>query len=147
MTTSKAGLDIIKEFEGFRSKPYLDIGGVPTIGYGTTRHGNRDVQMDDIAMSKKVASNILENQVNSNYAKEVSHAIQVDVTQNQFDAMVSFAYNVGIYGFKKSTLLKKLNHGKKIKASKEFGKWIHVNGKVSKGLKIRRKKEAELFLA
>ena len=79
--------------------------------------------------------------------KVVNHYVRVPMTQNEFDALVSFTYNLGVGSLRSSTLLKKLNKGKYIKADKEFGKWTHVNGKRNRGLVARRAREANLFLA
>ena len=147
MEISNKGLSLIKKFEGFSSRPYLDQALVPTIGYGTTHYLNRAVSMNDHAISKETATTLLEEQISRTYGKVVNHYVRVPISQNQFDALVSFAYNLGANALKKSTLLKKLNKGKKLKADKEFSKWNHVNGKINKGLTARRKLEAELFLA
>ena len=149
MKIDKAGLDLIKQFEGFSSKPYLCPALVPTIGYGTTHYGigGRPVSMSDHAITKSVATILMEDQINATYGRAVSHAVRVPITQNQFDALVSFTYNEGVGALRTSTLLKKLNKGKMLKADKEFAKWNRANGKVNRGLVARRKLEAKLFLA
>ena len=149
MNISNNGLKIIKQFEGFMPKPYLDQALVPTIGYGTTHYGlgGRSVTLNDHSISKEVATKLMKDQIDATYGRAVNHAVRVPITQNQFDALVSFTYNLGVGALRSSTLLKKLNKGKKLQADKEFRKWTHVNGKVNRGLKARRKKEAELFLA
>ena len=147
MTISKSGIELIKHFEAFVSGPYLDAALVPTIGYGTTHYIDRPVDMNDPSISQETAEYILRTQVDDTYSKAVNHYVRVPLTQNQFDSLVSFAYNVGTYALKKSTLLKKINDGKFIEASKEFVKWDHVAGKVSRGLLGRRVKERDLFLA
>ena len=147
MKISKAGLELIKSFEGFSSKPYRCPAGVATIGYGTTHYEDRAVAMDDPSISKRTASYLLESQVNETYGKAVNHYVTEDITQNQYDAMVSFAYNLGSGALKSSTLLKKVNQGKMKRASREFLKWDHAGGKRLAGLTRRRKAESELFLA
>ena len=149
MKIDKAGLDLIKEFEGFSSKPYLDQALVPTIGYGTTHYGigGRPVAMSDHEITKSVATILMEDQINVTYGRAVNHAVRVDITQNQFDALVSFAYNLGVGSLHSSTLLKDINKNRLMDADREFSKWTHVNGKVNRGLVARRQKEAKLFLA
>ncbi len=147
MKISEHGLEEIKKYEGFRSGPYLDVAGVPTIGYGTTHYIERPVSLGDHHISKKTATKFLRDQVDTIYGKAVNHYVKVPITQNQFDALVSFTYNEGVGSFKRSTLLKKLNKGKLKNAKKEFRKWKYANGKVNKGLLARRDSEASLFLA
>ena len=147
MTISEKGLDLIKQFEGFSASPYLDQALVPTIGYGTTHYIDRAVTMDDNHISEEMASKLLEGQVNDIYGKAVNTYVQVPIDQNQFDALTSFTYNVGVNAFKNSTLLKYINQGQDKLAANEFEKWSHINGKVSNGLLARRKLEKDLFLA
>jgi len=147
MKIDEAGLDLIKQFEGFSSKPYLDIALVPTIGYGTTHYDGRAVSLSDPEISESTATYLLRTQVDETYGKAVNHYVRVPITQNQFDALVSFTYNLGTGSLRSSTLLRDINHGKIHAADKEFHKWTHANGKVVRGLVARRQKEAELFLA
>ena len=148
MHISNKGLDLIKHEEAFMSHPYLDVALVPTIGYGTTHYnGGRAVTMSDHSISRDTATLLLRDQIDKHYGKMVNHYVRVPVTQNQFDALVSFAYNVGTGALKHSTLLRKLNHGDYDAIPDELLKWTHAGGKVVKGLIARRKKEASLFLA
>ena len=147
MELSDRGIKLIKQFEGFSAKPYLDQALVPTIGFGTTHYHHRPVRMNDKPITKKEATYLLRSQVDVSYGKAVNHLVRVPLTQNQFDALVSFAYNLGVGALKSSTLLKKLNKGKILQSDKEFKKWTHVNGKVNRGLIARRTKEAKLFIA
>ena len=147
MELSDRGVKLLKEFEGFSATPYLDQALVPTIGYGTTHYHHRPVRMNDKAITKKEATYLMRSQVDMTYGKAVNHLVRVPITQNQFDALVSFTYNEGTNALKTSTLLKKLNMGKILKADKEFAKWNRADGKVNRGLIARRKKEAKLFLA
>ena len=148
MTISKPGLDLIKSFEGFSSKPYHCSAGVSTIGYGSTYYeGGRHVKMSDAHVSKERATQILENQVNNVYSSAVNRYVKVPLTQNQFDALVSFTYNLGAGALKSSTLLRKLNLGKYTRASQEFLKWDRAGGKRLKGLTRRRRAESKLFLS
>ena len=147
MKLDKAGLDIIKHFEAFVDCPYLCPALVPTIGYGTTHIGERPVTMDDHCISMDTAEYLLRTQVDGVYGKAVNHYVRVPINQNQFDALVSFAYNLGVGALKKSSLLRYLNELHYDKAAEEFKKWDHVNGRVSRGLAFRREQEKELFLA
>lgn len=144
---SNEGLQLLKELEGFRSKPYLDGAGVPTIGYGSTyyKNGTR-VTMQDVDISQFEATQLLEDLL-LHFERTVDCYTRDDIKQHEFDALVCFAYNVGGNAFKKSTLIKKIN----AKASanvitSEFLKWVNINGKPNQGLKNRRLKEINLYL-
>lgn len=139
-------IDLIKSFEGYYSKAYLCPAKVWTIGYGTTVYPNgKKVKSGDIC-NRETAQEWLTHEVEEK-AKAVRDAVLVVMTQGQFDALVSFAYNVGIGAFKKSTLLKKLNAGNIQGAANEFMKWNKGGGKVLAGLVRRREAERKLFLA
>lgn len=144
--TGQAGIDLIKRFEGFRSKPYKCPAGVPTIGYGATFYPNKKkVTMADPAISEEEATELLENMLVSFEQYVDSYAIDT-LTQNQFDALVSFCYNLGPANLKASTLLKKVNlnpNDETIRA--EFMKWTKAGGKTLKGLVTRRTAEADLY--
>ena len=147
MKTSKAGLDLIKQFESFRAAPYLCSAGVPTIGYGTTVYPNGiKVKLSDQKITQQLAESFLQFHVNA-IEKDVSRLVKVILSQNQFDALVSFAYNVGVGAFGDSTLLKLLNAGDIDGTSKQFARWNKAGGKVSNGLTRRRNAEKALFLA
>ena len=144
---SDKGLNIIKQFEGFRSKPYLCPAGVPTIGYGSTVYPNgRAVTLKDAPITENDAHQILLATVKK-YEDAVNRYVQVKLTQNQFDALVDFTYNAGIGNLQKSTLLKRVNAGDFVGAKREFAKWIYGAGKPLKGLINRRAAEADLFAA
>lgn len=109
MKTSDKGLALIKSFEGFSAKPYLCPAGVPTIGYGATYYPDgRRVTMQDKPVSEADATDMLRSMLAS-YEAGVSRYVLVPVTQGQFDALVSFAYNVGLSALKDSTLLRLVN--------------------------------------
>ncbi len=145
---SQKCIDIIKAFEGFRAKPYLCPAGIPTIGYGSTRYSNnKPVSLNDPAISEETAALLMKATLEREYSPAVNRYVQVVINQNQFDALVDFAYNAGIGALKSSTLLKKLNKGDMAGAANEFEKWVHAGGKVLNGLVARRKKEKELFLS
>ena len=145
---SQRCIDIIKQFEGFRAKPYLCPAGVPTIGYGSTRYANNQpVKLTDAPISEEQASNIMKATLEKEYAPAVNRYVQVVINQNQYDALVDFAYNLGINALKTSTLLKKVNKGDMAGAANEFDKWVFSDGKKLDGLVKRRAKEKELFLS
>ena len=145
MKISNRGLELIKEFEGFSANAYLCPAKIPTIGYGNTFYSDgRKVKLGE-QISKSDALELLEIVANKDFADKIFPSIIVPVTQNQFDAMVSLAYNIGVGNFLKSTLLKKVNAGDFIGASEEFLKWNKSGGKELLGLTRRRKREQDLF--
>lgn len=148
MKISKNCLDLIKKWEGFRREAYRDPANIPTIGYGTIRYADgQPVRMGD-RITEQQALGYLHDEC-EDIAKQVSRMVQVELTQNQFDALVSFAYNVGPAAFKNSTLRKKLNAGNAAQAAKEFKRWnkATIDGikQVLPGLVNRRADEAALF--
>lgn len=147
MKASQACIELIKASEGFKSYAYLCPAGIPTIGYGSTRYedGTR-VKLGDQPIDKLRAEKLLFATLASDYEPGVSHAVQVPLQQCQFDALVDFAYNLGVNQLKTSTLMRKLNIGDYEGAAKEFGKWVHGDGKILPGLVTRREAERKLFL-
>lgn len=145
MIISNNCVSIVKEFEGFRSKPYKCSAGVPTIGYGSTFYLNGEkVSMNDSEITKEFATELLLKTL-SDFSQYVDKLIKVELNQNQFDAVVSLTYNIGVGAFSKSTLLKLINVNNLTEASNEFIRWNKANGKIVNGLTIRRKKEQKLF--
>ena len=146
MKLGSKGLELIKSFEGFYSKPYLDPIGIPTIGYGATYYLNKKkVTMKDKPLTEKEASDLLKEMM-TNYENDVKRLVKRELNQNQFDALVSFTYNLGSTNLGKSTLLKKVNANSCDKTIKdEFLKWNKAGGKVLNGLTRRRNAEAELY--
>lgn len=142
--TGASGKSLIKEFEGFRAVAYLCPAGVATIGYGTTRIRGKAVKLS-MKITTEEADLFLEEDLKS-FEDAVNQNVTVELTQNQFDALVCFVYNVGAANFKKSTLLKKINANKLIEASEEFLKWNKAGGKTLAGLTRRREAEKKLFL-
>jgi lysozyme len=144
--TGKAGIEMIKTFEGFRSAPYKCSAGVPTIGYGATFYpGGKKVTMTDAAITEEQATDLLAHMLVS-FEKYVDSYCIDTITQNQFDALVSFAYNLGPANLKASTLLKKVNTNPNDESIKlEFLKWVKAGGKTLKGLVRRREAEANLY--
>ena len=146
MRVSDKCIGIIKECEGFSSKPYLCPAGIPTIGYGSTRYEDgRRVTMQDAPISQSQAEIILFSTLDKEYSPAVNRYVQVPLTQCQFDALVDFAYNCGTQNLRTSTLLKLLNAGDFAGASVQFDKWVRGGGKVLPGLVKRRRIERELF--
>ncbi len=148
MKISKNCLDLVKKWEGFRREAYLDPADITTIGYGTIRYPDgQPVRMGD-RITEQQALGFLHDEC-EDIAKQVSNMAEVDLTQNQFDALVSFAYNVGPAAFKNSTLRKKLNAGNHAQAAQEFKRWnkATIDGvkQVLPGLVNRRAEEAALF--
>ena len=144
MKVSSKGLELIKEFEGFSSVAYLCSAKKATIGYGNTFwEDGTPVKIGD-QISKERAETLLKHVVD-NFSVAVEVDIKIEVTQNQFDALVSLAYNIGLGAFKNSTLLRQLNRGNFVGASQEFLRWNKSNGKPLLGLTRRREREKLLF--
>lgn len=149
MKIGERGLNLIKESEGLRLKPYLCPAGIPTIGYGNTYYDDDNetkVTLDDKPITVERAEELLRNIIDTHYSKFVNKYVTVELNQNQFDALVSFSYNVGVGNLKHSTLLRKLNSGDYTGASEEFSRWNKSKGRVLKGLTKRRLNEKLLFL-
>lgn len=147
MKISSNGIELIKQFEGISLVPYLCPANIPTIGWGNTFYENmKKVTMQDGPITREKADSLFNFLVTTNFVNVVNRLVIVDVNQNQFDALVSFVYNIGSRNFEKSTLLKKVNQSDFISASLEFEKWNKANGKILNGLTKRRLAEKELFL-
>jgi lysozyme len=140
MNYGSAGLALTKQFEGLRLSSYQDSGGVWTIGYG---HTGPDVRSGTI-ISQNEADRLLAVDAASAVGC-VNRLLKVPVTQNQFDALVDFTFNLGCHRLLGSTLLKLVNEQRFDEAVLEFPKWVYGGGKVLPGLVARRKAEAELF--
>jgi lysozyme len=146
MKLNKEGYDLIKLFEGLRLKPYLCSAKVPTIAYGATFYeNNKKVLMSDPPITKQRAEELL--QLNADrFARKVMNLVKKPITQNQLNALTSFAYNVGSGALASSTLLKKVNvNPNDITIRNEFLRWNKANGVALKGLTNRRIKEADLY--
>ena len=146
MKASNNAVKLIAQFEGFESKPYICSGGVVTIGYGTTIYPSGvKVNMNDSAITKQQAEDYLLNDINK-FSNGVDLLVRSNINQNQFDALVSFAYNVGLGNLSNSTLLKLINVDPNNSLIKnEFIKWNKAKGKVLAGLTRRRNAEANLY--
>ena len=148
MKVSKKGLEIIKKHEGLRLKPYLCPAGVPTIGYGATYYPYGDkVSMSDEAITEEYAEKILKEML-INYEDGVERYVQVELNQNQFDALVSFSYNLGLGSLKSSTLLKKINNNPcDPDIENQFKRWVEAGAKTLSGLVKRREEESKLYFS
>lgn len=143
---NQSGLDLIKEFEGFRAKAYRDSVGVWTIGYGTTAAAGVGITPHaGMTISNAEAEKYLQAAVDK-FAAQILPKIKVPVSDNQFAALVSLAYNIGPGAFAKSTVLRLLNAGDASGAADAFRMWDKAGGKVLKGLTRRREAERALFL-
>jgi len=144
--TGTAGIEMIKTFEGFRSAPYKCPAGIPTIGYGATFYPDgKKVNMTDKAITEAEGTVLLQSMLVS-FEKYVDSYCRDDINQNQFDALVSFAYNLGPVNLKSSTLLKKVNTNPEDETiTAEFMKWVKAGGKTLKGLVRRREAESQLY--
>jgi lysozyme len=142
MKISQKGLNLIKSFEGLELKAYKDSVGVVTIGYGST---GPHVSMGQ-SITETQAEALLLSDV-TRFEKGVSDLVKVTLTQYQFDALVSFSFNLGLGNLKSSTLLRKLNSLDYKGASLEFARWNKAGGRVLAGLTRRRLAEKELFLS
>jgi lysozyme len=146
MTTSKKGIDLIAQFEGLRLKAYLDAVGIATIGFGCIVYDNgQKVKLGD-QITLERAKELLMHEVNMKAVGVKMLLGDTAVTQNQFDALVSFAYNCGTGALKTSTLLRKVKANPNDPAIRdEFRKWTRAGGKVLPGLVRRRNKESDLY--
>lgn len=142
---SKVGIDLIKSFEGCYLKAYKCPAGVWTIGWGTTEPIDGVKPHEGMVITQKQADELLIKNLKG-YENAVNKYVTYSINQNQFDALVSFAYNCGNGALKTSTLLKKLNAGDVHGAANEFLRWNKANGKVLNGLTRRREAERKLFL-
>lgn len=139
MKTSNKGIDLIKKHEGFRPKAYRCSANVLTIGFGHTLN----VKSTDV-ITLDEAEYFLRQDVA--FAEKEVNRHNLDINQNQFDALVSFVFNLGVGNFARSTLLRKIKSNPKDPTiRKEFERWIYAGGKVLNGLVRRRKEEADLY--
>ena len=151
MKLSPNGFLLIAEFEGLRLSPYYatveeKAKGIVTIGYGSTFYPNgTKVKITDTPITKTKAMELLQITANS-FAEKVNDLIKKEVNQNQFDAMVSLAYNIGIGAFKVSSVLRLVNSNPNDPNIKNwFLAWNKQAGKVLSGLTARREKEVKLY--
>ena len=148
MKLDESGYKLIQEFEGLSLVPYLCSAKVATIGYGNTFYpSGKKVTMQDQPISLATAKWMLKETADK-FATDVDKLIKSKLTQNQFNAIVSFAFNLGLTSLGRSTLLKKVNiNPNDPTIAAEFAKWNKAGGKVLNGLTKRRAKEAKLYFA
>lgn len=146
MHTSEKGISLIKEFEGCRLTAYQDSVGVWTIGYGWTQPVDGKPIRAGMTINQETAERLLKTGLVS-YEADVSKMLKVGVSQCQFDALVSFCYNLGAKSLSSSTLMRKLNAGDVNGAADEFLRWNKAGGNVLAGLTRRREAERSLFLS
>lgn len=141
MNISKNGTDLIKLFESLQLKAYYCPAGVWTIGYGHTLN----VKRMDVITEQEADCYLMQDlyQVENS----INKLVRVKLTQNQYDALCSFIFNVGVGAFNKSTLLAKLNTGDYLGAANEFKRWNKAGGVIMAGLVRRRQAEEDLFNA
>jgi lysozyme len=144
MKMGPKGLALLKRWEGLRTTAYLCPAGKWTIGYGHTSAAGHPVVTKGMKISAREAEEILMRDLGK-YEADVTRLVKVPLTQEQFDALVSFHYNTGKLGT--STLLKKLNAKKYAEVPAELQKWVVAGGKRLKGLIDRRADEAALWLS
>ena len=151
MRLSDKGFEMLAVFEGFRSAPYRDSVGVPTIGYGNTYYlDGRKVKMSDPPISREEAKKLKMAVINRDFAPVVNRLLSEQIakrqiTQNMFDALISLAYNIGVGALSKSSVIRHLKNGDKQKAADAFLLWKNAGGKPI--LLKRRQKERAVFLA
>lgn len=139
-------IDLIILYEGIKLKPYLCPAKIPTIGVGCTFYPNgKKVSMNDKPITRDYAIEML-REVLKSFEKSVDSFTTDQVNQNQFNALVSFAFNLGANALKNSTLIKKVNFNPNDpKIKNEFMKWTYAGGKQLNGLIKRRKAESDLY--
>lgn len=139
-STSRDGVIFIKHHEGVALKAYMCPGNVLTIGYGHTKNVSPGQKI-----TLQQATEYLKEDLQY-FEKAVNDYVVAPLTQNQFDALVSFAFNVGVSAFANSTLLRKLNEGDYTGAANEFSRWVHGGNQKLPGLVRRRIEERKMFL-
>lgn len=146
MKLSKVGIDLIKEFEGFRKDAYQDVVGIWTIGYGTIKYKDGTPVKKGDSITPEKATEELTHHIEEFIGPVLTPKnVTVQLTQNQIDAIGSFIYNLGAGAFLKSTLLKMINAKDFSGAALQFLKWNKAGGKEFAGLTRRRQAEMDLF--
>lgn len=145
MKLNKAGKDLIKSFEGCKLVSYKCSANKDTIGYGNTFYEDGSPVLPGHRITQQKAEQLFDI-IAKDFEDKVSKVVKTILTENQFSALVSFCYNVGIANLQKSTLLKKVNYNPNDPSIKaEFLKWNKAGGKVLAGLTRRREAEAKLY--
>ena len=147
-SVSPAAVNLIKEFEGFKERAYLDTDGTPVIGYGLSRINGERVQLGD-RISVEEANSALKSQLQV-IQQELEEAIAVELSDRQLGAIASLSFNAGVNQIENSTLVKKINAKDYYGAANEFLRWnkANVGGRLEQlpGLTRRRQAEKQLFL-
>lgn len=138
---SLRGVALVRQFEGFRACPYKDVAGFWTVGFGHLMKSHEDVNE---CLTLEEADRLLRFDIRE-AENAVNQEVKVPLTQEQYDALVSWTYNLGHDRLRRSTLLKKVNAGDFEAAEAEFHRWVYAGRKKVRGLVVRRKIEAALF--
>jgi len=138
--TSSSGIELIKQFEGFKPHPYVCSGGYLTIGYGHKLLPSDQYKI----ITEEKAHQILEYDLRRTERAVIKY-IDAQLNDDQFAALVSFTFNLGPAALQRSSLRQKINYGQYNECSKEFLKWVYAGGKRVTGLVQRRKVEMDLF--
>ena len=149
MELSLDGVKFICNHEGFSEKPYLDSKGIPTIGFGSTYYlDGSHVTMDDGAISKDTAYELLQYHIDNEVVAHIENIAPLNnLSQHQVDAICSMAYNIGVYAFKDSSLLKAIQQSADDDIIRQkFMLWTKSGGREIQGLVNRRKAEADLYI-
>lgn len=141
MRISQNGIDLIKRLEGFSARPYADVAGFSTIGYG--HYIKPGETFDEI--SRADAENLLREDI-AVAEDAIRCLVKVLLTQNQFDALASFIFNIGVRAFEYSTFRRFLNQGRYEAAAMQFSRWVFAGGNRIPGLEARRAEEKTLFI-
>ena len=139
MQISPAGLALIKRFEGLRTEAYRCPAGVWTIGYGSTRGVREGMKITEAQAEALLLRDV------ERFERDVVGMVEVPITQGMFDALVSFAFNLGAEAMRRSTLLRLLNQSRYADAAQQFARWNKAGGRVLDGLTKRRAAERALF--
>lgn len=139
LTISKRGLAFIRKWEGLRLVAYKDTGGVWTVGYGHTETVFAGMKITEPQAESLLRTDLLRVE------KAIRDHVDVPLSQNEYDALCSFIFNIGVNAFIQSTLLRKLENLAYDGAADQFLRWVHDNGKIVKGLQLRRRDERLLF--
>ena len=142
---SQHGLDKLKQWEGLKTKAYQDSNGEWTIGYGHTAKAGGLEPVKGMVITKEDAESLLLKDL-TQFEAAVENNVKVKLNDNQFAALVSFAFNVGTGAFKSSTLLKKLNKGDFDAVPAELMKWVHTGNTKNQGLVNQRRAEGYLWM-
>ena len=147
MKVNKQGIQLVKSFEGCFLNAYLCPAKVWTIGYGNTKYQNGTAVKQGDKITQEQAEALLSD-ILAEFSKDVSKLIKVELNDNQFSALVSFTFNLGVGALSKSTLLKKVNANPNDKTiESEFMKWVSAGGKKLNGLVRRRTAESKLYFS